>query len=80
VDAYAGVVGKFLLVIIVFAAVVYATLWLVERRRAGAPARRAPAPPRPAPRMVAPDDDEDFLRDLRRRNRRPDQGDKPNGD
>ena len=44
-------------------------------------ARLAPAvvrrPARPTPRSVAPDDDEDFLRDLNRRNRRRDQ-DKPN--
>jgi len=37
----------------------------------GRPSREArsgkPAPPRPAPRRGAPDDDEDFLRELRRR-------------
>jgi hypothetical protein len=69
-------VGKFLLVIIVFAALVYATFWLIERRRGGAPARRPAPPRRPTPRSVAPDDDEDFLRDLRRRYRGRDQ-DKP---
>ena len=75
--AYPVGVGKFLLVIIVFAAVVYTVFWLIERRRGGSPARRRTAPPtRPAPRTVAPDDDEDFLRDLNRRNRRRDQ-DKP---
>jgi hypothetical protein len=73
-------VGKFLLVIILFAALVYATFWLIERRRGGTPARRPASPPRrPAPRAIAPDDDEDFLRDLRRRYRGRDQ-DKPNGD
>jgi len=71
-------VGKFLLVIIVFAALVYAAFWLIERRRGGASTRHRPTSPRrPAPRSVAPDDDEDFLRDLNRRNRRRDQ-DKPN--
>jgi hypothetical protein len=69
-------VGKFLLVIIVFAALVYATFWLIERRRAGAPGRPASTQRRPTPRSVAPDDDEDFLRDLRRRYRGRDQ-DKP---
>ena len=70
--------GKFLLVIVLFAAVVYLTFWLIERRRApAAPGGRAP---RPTPRVAAPDDDEDFLRDLNRRNRRPGQdtpGDQP---
>jgi hypothetical protein len=70
-------VGKFLLVIIVFAALVYAVFYLLERRRGGGRAvRRGPTPPRPTPRVVGPDDDEDFLRDLNRRNRRKDQ-DKP---
>ena len=71
--------GKFLLVVIVFAALVYAVFWLIERRRGGAPSTGRRTPPRPTPRSVAPDDDEDFLRDLNRRNRRKDQ-DKPNHD
>ena len=61
--------GKFLLVIVVFAALVYAALWLIERRRRGKLPQGRPAP-RPKPRAVAPDDDEDFLRDLNRRNRK----------
>jgi hypothetical protein len=66
-------VGKFLLVIVVFAALVYTVFWLIERRRGGKPpARRTPRSP--GSRTVAPDDDEDFLRDLNRRFRRPDQG------
>ena len=77
--AYSWGVGKFLLVIILFAAIVYATFWLHRaapwRRH---PARRPASPPRrPTPRTIAPDDDEDFLRDLNRRYRRRDQ-DKPN--
>jgi hypothetical protein len=65
-------VGKFLLVVIVFAAAVYSFFWLIERRRAGAPkSTRLPSPP--APRSVAPDDDEGFLRELdRRRHTNPD--------
>jgi hypothetical protein len=71
-------VGKLLLVVIVFAALVYTVFWLIERRRAGAPStRRAPRSPRS--RTVAPDDDEDFLRDLNRRNHHKDE-DTPNSD
>lgn len=65
--------GKFLLVVIVFAALVYAFFYLVERARAGRSATPRGTTGRPTPRVVAPDDDEDFLRDLNRRNRRPDQ-------
>ena len=71
--------GKFLLVVIVFAALVYAVFWLLERRRATGeaqrqhPSGRGPVRRRPA-RPVAPDDDEDFLRDLDRKRR---QGDGP---
>ena len=69
--------GKFLLVAVVFAALVYSFFWLLERRRAARVGRSNP--PRPRPRTVGPDDDEDFLRDLNRRNRRKDE-DKPNTD
>jgi hypothetical protein len=73
-------VGKFLLVVIVFAAMVYAFFWLIERRRGGSSAGRpGPRPKAQPPRAVGPDDDEDFLRDLNRRFRRKDQ-DKPNND
>ncbi len=59
-----------MLVVLLFAGVVYALMWALERRRAGgSPAptlpRRRPTPPR----QVAPDDDEDFLRDLERKRR-----------
>lgn len=65
--AYSGPVGKFLLVVVLFAAVVYAFFWLLERRRR----RSAPVRPTPRPkRVVAPDDDGDFLRELERRRRR----------
>ncbi len=74
--------GKFLLVVIVFALIVYSIFWLIERRLGAAPSSRR-APRRPTPRTLAPDDDEDFLRDLNRRNRDHDQDqdqdqDKPN--
>ncbi len=61
--------GRVLLVVILLAAVVYACMWLLERRRVGLPLRpkRGPAPP--PRRTTAPDDDEDFLRWLERKRR-----------
>ena len=57
--------GKFVLVVLVFAFVVYGVLRLIERQRdSGGTARRRPAASQR--RVVAPDDDEDFLRTLRR--------------
>jgi hypothetical protein len=59
---------KFLLVVALFAGLVYAVMWTIERRRSlGAP---KPRPRRPQPRQVAPDDDEDFLRWLERKRRK----------
>ena len=58
-----------LLVVAVVAALVYAVVRMVERRRAaGGPG------PRSRPRTVAPDDDEDFLRSLEHE-REPDEDD-----
>ena len=65
--------GKFLLVVLVFAALVYTVFWLLERRRAGGPPTRR-TPNRPATRTIGPDDDEEFLRDLNRRYRPRDPG------
>ncbi len=57
--------GKFVLVVLVFAVVVYGVLRLVEHRRGiGGTVRRRPAAVQR--RVVAPDDDEEFLRTLRR--------------
>jgi len=64
---------KVLLVVIIFAAITYAVIRLIERR--GAPRRRTRPAPRPEPRQVAPDDDEDFLRDLDRKRRHPEDPD-----
>jgi len=68
-------VGKFLLVILVFAAVTYlVTRALQERSPGGRPSLRPRAPrrrPSTPPRSVAPDDDEDFLRDLDRKRLNP---------
>jgi hypothetical protein len=63
-------VGKFLLVVLVFAALVYTVFWLLERRRAGGPRADRRTRNRPASRTIGPDDDEEFLRDLNRRYRR----------
>jgi hypothetical protein len=71
-------VGKILLVVILFAALVYGVLWLIEKARAGQVTRRRPSATRPAQRRtLAPDDDEEFLRDLNRR-RRKGEGSPPN--
>lgn len=48
-----------------FAAVVYAVFWLIDRRSQGGAAGGPPLPRGP----VGPDDDEDFLRELERRRR-----------
>ena len=47
--------------------------WCVERRGVARPVRRPQ--PRPPQRPVAPDDDEDFLRDLDRKRRHPEDPD-----
>ena len=67
-----------MLVVALFAGLVYAVRWSIERRRAAGsggdsggtqPPRRNPLrpPTRPQTRQVAPDDDEDFLRWLDRK-------------
>ena len=67
--------GKFLLVILIFAAVTYfVTRALQERGPGERPSLqrpKAPKRPSPPPRSVAPDDDEDFLRDLDRKRLNP---------
>lgn len=67
--AYSGGVGKFLLVVVVFALLVYGVFWLIERRGRNASKSTRPRPAMPR-RAVAPDDDEEFLRELERRRRR----------
>jgi hypothetical protein len=66
-------VGKFALVVVVFAAIVYTGFWLLERHRIQ---REDPTwVPRRVRRRraLAPDDDEEFLRGLNARRRPPDQ-------
>jgi hypothetical protein len=59
---------KVLLVVVLFAVATYCLIRVIERRGVARPVRR-PAP-RPESRPLAPDDDEDFLRDLDKRRRR----------
>ena len=60
---------KVLLVVVLFAVATYYLIRLIERRGVARPVRRAQ--PRVEHRPVAPDDDEDFLRDLNRKRRHP---------
>ena len=73
---------KFLLVVALFALVTYATVRVIERRglqrppsgsagRPSAPGRGGGPRPRPPARPLGPDDDPDFLRDLDRKRRHP---------
>ena len=61
---------KVLLVVVLFAVATYCLIRVIERRGVARPVVRRPQP-RPRPRPVAPDDDEDFLRDLERKRRHP---------
>jgi hypothetical protein len=63
-------VGKFLLVIVTFAAVVYTLFWLVERRHLKKSAPPRTSRPASYERGLGPDDDEEFLRQLEQRRRR----------
>lgn len=60
---------KVLLFAAFVALAIYVVMWAFERRRASGQAQRqhpsTGRPKRQPPRMVAPDDDEDFLRGLR---------------
>jgi hypothetical protein len=69
---------KVLLVVVLFAVVTYALIRVIERRGVARPVVRRPRP-RPERRYVAPDDDEDFLRDLDRKRRHPEDPGDPTG-
>jgi hypothetical protein len=63
-------VGKAVLIVALFALLVYGALVLLERLRSRRNNSRRPGrtpPSAPPRRMVAPDDDPDFLRDIDRR-------------
>ncbi len=65
---------KVLLVVVLFAVATYYLIRVIERRGVSRPVRRRPDP-RPPQRPVAPDDDEEFLRDLDQRRRHPEDPD-----
>ena len=60
---------KVLLVVVLFAVATYCLIRVIERRGVARPVRRRPEPRREQ-RPVAPDDDDEFLRDLDKRRRR----------
>ncbi len=61
---------KFLLVVILVAVAVYLTTRFLQER--GLPSGPRPRPRRPEPpRVIGPDDDPDFLRDLERKRKHP---------
>ena len=67
---------KFLLVVIVFAAATYLAVRIIQQR--GLMPDKPTLPQRkPPPKMVAPDDDEDFLRDLDRKRLNPEDPNEP---
>ena len=66
---------KVLLVVVLFAVATYCLIRVIERRGVARPVRRPR--PRPEQRPVAPDDDDEFLRDLDQRHRHPEDPDAP---
>ena len=64
---------KFLLVVALVAVAVYLVVRAAQRGTLR-PSRPAPTP---RPRQIAPDDDEDFLRDLERKRRHPEDPESP---
>jgi hypothetical protein len=72
--------GKAVLLVALIALVIYALLRLWEKRSAARLPRRPQHPQAPRPRrVIAPDDDADFLRDLERKRRRGKRGEQPKG-
>ena len=67
---------KVLLVVVLFAVATYYLIRVIERRGVARPVRRRPEA-RPQARQVAPDDDEEFLRDLDQRRKHPEDPDAP---
>jgi hypothetical protein len=65
---------KVLLVVVLFAVATYYLIRVIERRGVSRPVIRR-SEPRQQPRPVAPDDDDEFLRDLDQRRRHPEDPD-----
>ena len=65
---------KFLLVVILIAVAVYLTTRAIQRRGIAPAPKPRPGAPEP-PRFVGPDDDPDFLRDLDRKRKHPEDPD-----
>ena len=70
---YSGRVLRFLVVVALLALATYLLVRAIQRR--GVLSEPGGQQARPRPRAVAPDDDEDFLRDLDRRRRHPEDPD-----
>jgi hypothetical protein len=66
---------KVLLVVVLFAVATYYLIRVIERRGVSRPVLRRPEPKREQRRPVAPDDDDEFLRDLDRKRRHPEDPD-----
>ena len=62
---------KVLLVVLLFAALTYGLIRVIDRRGVAMRPKGRGQATRPRPRPVAPDDDPDFLRDLDRKKRHP---------
>ena len=67
---------KFLLIVAVFALATYLAVRALQRTGQG-PSLPRPRPRPQPPRIVAPDDDEEFLRDLERKRRREERHQRP---
>ena len=65
------------MVVALFAVATYCLIRVIERRGVARPLRRRRPEPRQQQRPVAPDDDEEFLRDLDQRRRHPEDPDAP---
>jgi hypothetical protein len=66
---------KVLFIVALFALAVYLLVRMVQRSGGGLPTSRPKPKPSPPRRPVAPDDDMDFLRDLDRKRKHPDDPD-----
>lgn len=70
---------KVLLVVLLLAALTYGLVRVIERRGVTLRPQRPRSTPRPQPRVMGPDDDPDFLRDLDRKRRQPPDPEDPAG-